>query len=103
MGLDPKNVGGAIAELRKMRGLRQQDVAAKAGLTGNFLSLVENGQRAVSMDTLNRLAEVFRVPAEWIIFLSAETPRATKDRGLGPLYEATKEAIRAALAADNDR
>lgn len=92
--IETKKLGQAIGEIRRLRGLTQKAVAEKTGLTINFMSLIENGERSVSLETLNRLAKAFQVPAEWITFLAGGKP---KNPAFVQLSEVTKEAIRAAL------
>jgi transcriptional regulator with XRE-family HTH domain len=101
MALNPNKLGQAIAEIRRERRLTQRDVAERVGLTVNYISLIENGERQLSLDALNRLAEVFKVPAELVAFLGSEP---TEAEGIHPdlaeLVVETKETIRAAIAAD---
>ena len=58
MEIHPKGLGKAVAEVRRARGVTQKEVAKLSGFTVNFLSLVENGERALSLDGLNRLATI---------------------------------------------
>ncbi len=96
MEIHPKGLGKAVADVRRSRAMTQRLVAERSGFTVNYLSLVENGERVLSLDGLNRLAKAFKVPVEWIVFLGAE-PRKGRFAGLS---EATKDAIKAAIAAD---
>ncbi len=49
--------------LRKAHGLTQADTANAAGMSRRFLGAVERGESAASLDTIERLARVIRVPA----------------------------------------
>ena len=50
-------IGQRIAELRKEKGLTQQDVADRTGLQRNHLSRIEQGRYSVGFDTLQAIAE----------------------------------------------
>lgn len=56
------DLGTVIRVIRKARGLKQQDLAREAGISSNFLCLVEFGRRAPSIMVLNRLAMALKVP-----------------------------------------
>ena len=54
-------VGNRIRQLRKDVKLTQSDLADKAGLSTNFIALLEKGKRSASIDTLFRIAQVLKV------------------------------------------
>jgi transcriptional regulator with XRE-family HTH domain len=101
MAIDPKELGRSIAEVRGLRKMTQRVVSEHTGLTVNYLSLLENGERTPSIEVLNRLAETFRVPAEWLVFLGG-TASEGEDPTIDDLAQATKEALLAAIAADTE-
>jgi transcriptional regulator with XRE-family HTH domain len=49
--------GKRLRELRTRAGLSQEKLAAKAGVARNFVSMVENGQRNVTLATVEKLAK----------------------------------------------
>lgn len=51
-----------IAALRREAGLTLRQLGEKAGLSDAYLSRVENGQSAVTLASLEKLAEVFGTP-----------------------------------------
>lgn len=103
MALDPQAVGRTIGEIRKARGLTQRQVAEHTGLTVNYLSLVETGQRGVSLDVVNQLAAPLGVPAELILFLAGTGEVKTGDASaFADLIDATKDAIRALIEAESE-
>lgn len=102
MGLTTEAVGRALGELRKARGITQRELAAETGLTINFLSLVERGQRGVSMDVINRLADPLGVPPEMILFLAGERRSDGKTGPFDKLREVTKKAILKLVAAESE-
>lgn len=46
---------------RLARGVTQEDLAARAGITQTFLSQLEGGKRNVSLDTVERLANALEI------------------------------------------
>jgi transcriptional regulator with XRE-family HTH domain len=53
--------GARIRVLRKRAGLSQEQLAERADISVDFLSLVERGVNAPSFDTMERLARVLGV------------------------------------------
>jgi transcriptional regulator with XRE-family HTH domain len=64
-------LGNAIKVVRTATGMKQREVAAKVGVTANYLSLVEGGKREPSIAFLNRLAKTLGIPVG-IFFLWQE-------------------------------
>ncbi len=55
-------LGEKLREIRAMRGLQQQELAAKAGLTSSLISQVERSRLSPSIATLRKLAQALEVP-----------------------------------------
>ncbi|MFY0580471.1 helix-turn-helix domain-containing protein [Cystobacter fuscus] len=51
-----------IRALRERRGLKQEDFAARCGISASFASLLERGERSPSHETLVQVAEALGVP-----------------------------------------
>jgi len=64
------NIGNAIKELRKEKGLNQRELAAASGLTQTSLSQIESGVKRPNPGTLKKLCEFFGV-SETVIYLLA--------------------------------
>ncbi len=56
-------VGRRIRELRQKRGLTQEQLALKSGVTRPILNEVENGKRGLLFERLYDIAEALDVPA----------------------------------------
>ena len=54
-------LGNRIRQLRKNLKLTQAGLADKAGLSTNFIALLEKGKRLASVDTLFRISKVLKV------------------------------------------
>lgn len=54
--LDKKAVGKLIQDCRKLKRLKQSEVARLTGLSRNYLSDIENGRYMPSVETISKLA-----------------------------------------------
>ena len=52
-----QRIGQRIADLRKQRGMTQQDLADITGNQRNHISRIESGKYSVGFDTLQAIAE----------------------------------------------
>jgi transcriptional regulator with XRE-family HTH domain len=55
--------GSVISKHRKALGISQERLADEAGLHRTYISLIERGQRTVSLDTIIKLAKALGVTA----------------------------------------
>lgn len=55
-----------IRIVRNDNGLTQTEFAEKLGLTKNFISLIENGNREPSDRTIKDICRIFAVREEWL-------------------------------------
>lgn len=65
-----KNLGLVIKEYRLNLRLTQREVASRIGTTVTYLSMLENGHRGASIDTLDKLAAVFEIATWYLLRLS---------------------------------
>lgn len=56
-----------LKEIRKKRGLSQNDVATRLGCSANVYSRYERGERQPSIDILKDLSDIFGVSVDYII------------------------------------
>ena len=54
-----QRIGQRIADLRKAKGMTQQDLADRTGNQRNHISRIESGNYSVGFDTLQTIAEQF--------------------------------------------
>ncbi|MGV8856891.1 MAG: helix-turn-helix domain-containing protein [Devosia sp.] len=59
--------GRNVRQARKEKGWTQEQLAFEAGVKRAYLSEVENGQRNVSLDVVERLAIALEVGADMLI------------------------------------
>jgi transcriptional regulator with XRE-family HTH domain len=55
-------LSNAVKLIRVASGMKQKEVAEDAGVSSNYLSLVENGKREPSVGFLRKLAKILGVP-----------------------------------------
>ena len=69
-------VGTRIRELRAERGMSLGALADASALSKGHLSSVEHGLAAITIHTINRLAEGFEVPPMYLLTFAKEDERA---------------------------
>jgi transcriptional regulator with XRE-family HTH domain len=79
MAIERSLLGKAIRQVRQLRGLSQAALADAAGVGGNFVALVERGEKGVSMETLNALADALRIPAACLAMLGTSNIAGQSD------------------------
>lgn len=57
-------LGQRIASARKAQGLKQSELAARAGLAQSLVSMIETGATAPRLETLRRLARALGMDVE---------------------------------------
>jgi len=57
-----KFLGQRVRALRKQRGLSQERLGDRAGLSGKFIGEVEREEKSISMDSLYRVSVALEIP-----------------------------------------
>ena len=91
------NIGEAIKILRKKRGVTQQELAERSGITQGFLSLVERGEREPALTFVDQVSRALKVPPQLVLLLACERhPRGRRyARPLRRITSALDELLRA--------
>jgi transcriptional regulator with XRE-family HTH domain len=63
--------GKRLRDLRKQKGMTQEQLAEEASISVDFLSLVERGINAPSFDTLEKLSRALNVPVKQLFDFDA--------------------------------
>jgi transcriptional regulator with XRE-family HTH domain len=85
-------IGEALRAIRSRKGVKQEELARRTGLTVNFLSLLENGKKGVSHRVVERIAEALDVPVSFLYLLA--------DRSDNPLVTDLKAAVLRSLTQE---
>lgn len=68
-----------LRENRKMRGLTQAELGAKAGIAAASVSHFETGQRAPSLESLVRLADALELSTDALLGRGSDSPTVLVD------------------------
>ena len=76
MSMDFKLGGQAIQRIRKERGMTQEDLADKSGITSNTVSRIERGLLIPALPTLIDICNALGTGADSILaaYITADTP-----------------------------
>lgn len=87
------NLGRSIKLCRTNRGLSQDDLARKVGLSASYISLIEKGDRDPAMSTAEKISNALGVPMSLLTFLAAEpgelkgVPEEVRDKLAGIAFK----------------
>ena len=66
------NIGKTIKEIRKRRGLKQNFIAEKTGISPEHMSNIESGNKNATIETLNKISMALNMPLFALILLATE-------------------------------
>lgn len=91
-------IGIRIGELRKQKGLTQEKLAEKMGVSPKYLSSIERGKENPTLDMIIKLAQSMDVEiADLFTFIEVEDPSKRKSLISSLLKEADEESLKRAL------
>lgn len=67
-----KNLGRRLRELRVKKGMTQEGLAEKTGLSVTFVGLVERGINTPSLETCNRIARALGVSIDELFYFQKD-------------------------------
>ena len=68
------SIGKNIKNIREQKGLMQKEVAAVADMQASNYSKIESGQRDISVEALDRIAQFFGMTVDEVIHLEDSVP-----------------------------
>lgn len=74
------DIGQTILRIRKNKGIKQKELAKRAGITPTYLSQIENGQRIPRLDTLEKISSEIEIPLAVLSFLSLDIQSIPEDK-----------------------
>jgi transcriptional regulator with XRE-family HTH domain len=84
-------LSNAVKLIRVASGKKQKEVAEDAGVSSNYLSLVENGKREPSVGFLRKLAKVLGVPVG-LFFAWEDRPQHGRVTGIEEMLKLVTRA-----------
>lgn len=75
MGNIRKILGDNIRRLRNLRGWTQVYLADTLGINASFLTMIESGQRGMSLDMIEKMSECFGVDAASLFIDRTKSPK----------------------------
>lgn len=81
--LDYEKMGMRIQQVRKAKGLSQDKLAKKCGISLNFMGHIERGTRKMSMDTFVNLCGELEMEADTLLWGNAQHLEAEMQDGWG--------------------
>ena len=72
-------IGKNIRKYRLMKKFRQEDLAEKAGLTTNYIGMVERGEKIPSLETFIKILNALEVSSDMILADVLETGYTVKN------------------------
>lgn len=65
--MDWASIGRNIRQYRLERDLRQEDLAAAAGVSANYMGMVERGEKTPSLETLVAILNALEISADMVL------------------------------------
>ena len=72
-------IGKNVRKYRLMKKLRQEDLAEKAGLTTNYIGMVERGEKIPSLETFIKILNALGVSADMVLSEVLDTGYTVKN------------------------
>lgn len=99
--MDWSSIGRNIRYYRLEQDLRQEDLAEAIGLTGNYIGMVERGEKIPSLETLVAILNALHISADMVLTDVVDTGYTVKQSMLaeriGRLPAAERERIYAVV------
>jgi transcriptional regulator with XRE-family HTH domain len=89
------DVGKRLRQLREVKGLSQGDIERRSGLLRSYISRVEGGYTAPSLQTLEKFSKALEVEPYQLLFLGEGKPSAPKVPDQVNLSKPVKKLIKA--------
>lgn len=74
------NVGNAIKEFRKRKGLSQKDLAQTCGLSANAMCSIENNESFPSKEPMEKISAALGIPASYLMVFSVTDKDVPEDK-----------------------
>lgn len=65
-------ISKALKTIRKFHKIKQKDFADKVGIAPSYISEIENGKKAPSLEIISKYSEEFNIPVSSILLFSEQ-------------------------------
>lgn len=96
-----KIIGACVKAMREMRGLSQDTLSLKAGISYQYLSGIETGKENFTMQVLEGLANALELPVRTLVVAAYEGPAAAKFPRVIPDYFRQQTPLPPGLTIDH--
>lgn len=86
MAINFETVGKRIKEVRKQKGMSQDELAERADLSSQYISQIETGRKKGSLPTYNKLAKALGVSIDELTGSISEGSRVLSDVDMCPWF-----------------
>jgi transcriptional regulator with XRE-family HTH domain len=83
-------INEALRLIRVFHDLKQNELAERLGVSKSFLSEVESGRKAPTLDLISKYSKEFKIPASSILFFSEQMPSPDDEK---PVHTKGREMI----------
>lgn len=91
--------GRAIRIVRTAHGLTKAQLARELSIGASHLSLIERGKRSPSVDVLEEISRVLRIPPHLLALLASETGDLDDPKNAEQVAELARSLVRVLVAA----
>ena len=85
--MNQEKIGLFIAKCRREKNMTQEDLAEKAGLTTNYIGMVERGEKIPSLETFIKILNALGVSADMVLSEVLDTGYTVKNSMLNEKLE----------------
>ncbi|HAD81250.1 TPA: hypothetical protein DCG35_01990 [Candidatus Edwardsbacteria bacterium] len=88
-----QQIGKQVKAIRKKAGYTQERLAESAGLSLNYIHMIESGKRAPTVDTLNKIAGCLKVKLKDLFSTDLPAPVLEKQKTIELTSEEYKQLL----------
>ena len=85
-------LGTTIKDFRKLKGIKQKDLAAKAKISQTYLSQIESNSKDPTLSTIKIISDSLEIPLSVLFFISLTDKEIPKEKR--PAFNAIYPSIK---------
>lgn len=94
------DIGSAIKEFRKKRGLTQKDLAQKSGLSANALCTLERNLSFPTKETIEKICTALGIPVSFLLFFAITDEDVPEDKRVA--FKALQGPLKTVLSPEEN-